>query len=76
MKRVRPDADTNLPDGVVVSSGLQCRVCVRTFRMFAVCGTEDSVYRKRELTTPTSGGAKWAAFEAFREKKLASLAAA
>ncbi|KAM0754468.1 hypothetical protein T439DRAFT_345411 [Meredithblackwellia eburnea MCA 4105] len=46
LKAVAPDGGDKFPPNVVVKSSLQCRICLRSYRIFYVQDTEDVIFRR------------------------------
>ncbi|KAI5475914.1 hypothetical protein MNV49_000687 [Pseudohyphozyma bogoriensis] len=46
----RPTEPTRSPTNLTVKSNLQRKICLRSYRLFFVAGSEDYVYRKRHVS--------------------------
>ncbi|KAI5475528.1 paired amphipathic helix protein Sin3a [Pseudohyphozyma bogoriensis] len=50
LKTASPDGTDSFPTNLTVKSSLQCKICLRSYRLFFVAGSEDYVYRKRHVS--------------------------
>lgn len=60
------------PENVIMRSSLQCKICMRSYRLFFVPLTEDFIYRKQAIEVPSSDAAS-KRFNLWLEKREAAL---
>jgi hypothetical protein len=46
LRKAAPGGTDKFPENMIVHSALQCRICLRSYKLFFVPSTEDYVYRK------------------------------
>lgn len=46
LRKVAPGGTTDFPASVTIKSGLQCKICLRSYRLFFVADSEDFIYRR------------------------------
>lgn len=46
LRKAAPGGTDKFPENMIVKSALQCRICLRSYKLFFVPSTEDYVYRK------------------------------
>lgn len=73
-----PGAVLSLPRGLVLKSALQSKICMRSYKIFFVAGTEDELVRYRDndelaQETSSSSTAKVERFERFVKKRFEEL---
>ncbi|KAL8276936.1 hypothetical protein RQP46_010664 [Phenoliferia psychrophenolica] len=74
LKKASPDGVEKFPPHLTVRSSLQCRICLRSYRIFYVSQTEDLIFRRKTASEPSPPTAeRKERFEKWLEARTATL---